>query len=187
MTDDEDVEAVLAAERRDRVPPSDVESRVVRALRASGHVRPRTRRPPAWLVTSVATAAALALGVWIGAARPWAPAAPAIAQRYLLLLYEDAGFDEGNQADRVREFRDWTRPLVAANHLTTGEELGSGGVELTATSPPTPIKDAPVGGEPQGFFVIKAVDEAQALEIARTCPHLAHGGRIVVRPIVGPR
>lgn len=33
-------------------------------------------------------------------------------------------------------------------------------------------------------IVIVADDEAEALAIARTCPHLSHGGTIVVRRIV---
>lgn len=187
MTDDEDdVAAALAGERRDRVPPADIESRVVSALRESGHLRARTRRPPVWLVTSLGMAASLALGVWIGIARPWVPVAPAAAQKYLLLLYVDADYREvSDRAELVREFRAWTRPLVASDHMTSGEELRSSGVEITATKTAAPVSNASVSGEPQGFFVIKAVDQAEAIEIAKTCPHLTHGGRIVVRPIVG--
>ena len=43
----------------------------------------------------------------------------------------------------------------------------------------------PAGGAEsvRGYFVIAARDEREALEIARGCPHLRHGGWIVVRPI----
>jgi hypothetical protein len=34
-----------------------------------------------------------------------------------------------------------------------------------------------------GYFLIRAVDRRTALEIARSCPHVRYGGRIVVREI----
>jgi hypothetical protein len=34
-----------------------------------------------------------------------------------------------------------------------------------------------------GFFIIAARDPEQAREIASTCPHLRHGGWIVIRQI----
>jgi hypothetical protein len=34
-----------------------------------------------------------------------------------------------------------------------------------------------------GLFIIRAASEAEALAIARTCPHLRYGGRVDVRPI----
>jgi hypothetical protein len=37
--------------------------------------------------------------------------------------------------------------------------------------------------EIRGFFVISASDFQDALSVARSCPHLRHGGRILVRPI----
>ncbi len=36
-----------------------------------------------------------------------------------------------------------------------------------------------------GWFIVGARDEEQAIEIARSCPHLAHGGTISVREIDG--
>jgi hypothetical protein len=43
---------------------------------------------------------------------------------------------------------------------------------------------ATAGGEAaSGFFIIVAKDDAEALAIAHGCPHLAHGGRVVVRRI----
>jgi hypothetical protein len=36
----------------------------------------------------------------------------------------------------------------------------------------------------RGFFIIRAATEAEALGVARTCPHLRHGGAVAVRPIV---
>jgi hypothetical protein len=37
--------------------------------------------------------------------------------------------------------------------------------------------------QPRGFFVVRARDFAEARRIAETCPHLRHGGRIVLRRV----
>jgi hypothetical protein len=34
-----------------------------------------------------------------------------------------------------------------------------------------------------GLFVVSATSDEEALRIARTCPHLSHGGEIELRPI----
>jgi hypothetical protein len=39
--------------------------------------------------------------------------------------------------------------------------------------------EAPLGG----YFIVEAKDWDAAMEIARSCPHLAHGGTIEVREI----
>jgi hypothetical protein len=38
--------------------------------------------------------------------------------------------------------------------------------------------------QPRGYFVISARDADEARRIAATCPHLRHGGRIVLRRVV---
>jgi hypothetical protein len=51
--------------------------------------------------------------------------------------------------------------------------------------------DGSAGGAPlppgearlAGYFLIRAADRRTALEIARSCPHVRYGGRIVVREI----
>jgi hypothetical protein len=34
-----------------------------------------------------------------------------------------------------------------------------------------------------GYFIVRAEDRRAAAEIARTCPHVRYGGRIVIREI----
>jgi hypothetical protein len=34
-----------------------------------------------------------------------------------------------------------------------------------------------------GYFLIRAANQRTALEIARSCPHVRYGGRIVLREI----
>jgi len=180
---DEEARA-LAALRGDRHPPGVVEERVVAALRGRGLLaRPAARRR--WLMAA-GYAAVLALG--LGAGRLSRPAATATTQpRFLLLLYEDVGFREGGPADqqaRVREYGAWARGLARQGKLVSGEKLGSGGQELRPEAAAVALAPARLLGEPRGFFVVVAPDAAAAASIAADCPHLRHGGRVVVRPIV---
>jgi hypothetical protein len=38
-------------------------------------------------------------------------------------------------------------------------------------------------GDVRGFFVISAATLEEATAVARSCPHTARGGRVIVRPI----
>jgi len=174
--------AALAALRRDGVPPAAVEERVVEALRARGAF---ARRRPRWTLV-LGYAAVLAIG--LGAGRLWRPAPGALpAQpRFLLLLYQDVGFQEGGPAEqraRVREYGAWARGLARQGKLVSGEELRDDGQELRPSAASAALSPERLHGEPRGFFVVVAPDAAGAAAIAADCPHLRHGGRVVVRPI----
>jgi len=60
------------------------------------------------------------------------------------------------------------------------------GYELApAARPLGPAPPAPRAAETlAGYYVLAAPDLARAARIAGTTPHLRHGGRVVVRPIV---
>ena len=47
----------------------------------------------------------------------------------------------------------------------------------------TTLKIESDAGVMSGFFVIKAASREEAIAIAKTCPHLRHGGRVAVRPV----
>jgi hypothetical protein len=178
----------LRAWRRDQAPPPELEQRVVDGLRQRGLLgRPL---PPSAarrsLLTGIAIAAIFILGVWLGRALPDRPA-PAAGARFILLLYEDEGFARGGareSAERVREYGAWARRLARSGQLVAGDELGEGGQQLLASTRAEPVGAAQARVLPGGYFVIVAPDEAAALRVAETCPHLRHGGRIVVRRIV---
>jgi len=181
---DEDLTAAeksaLAALSQDVAPPGDLEPRVLEALRTRGLLRAsgagvfRGGR-----VAAVACSAAIlfGLGAWVGS-RAWLPAASQKApNRYLLLLEGPGDPAPQEEARRVEEYRRWARSVSAAGHAITGEKLRP---EFVRLGPEIP---AGGGAEVRGFFIIAAVNDQEALQIARGCPHLLHGGRIIVRPI----
>jgi hypothetical protein len=164
-------------------PPAGLEERVVGTLRSQGllrasEVRVGRRLAPRWS-WPVALAAGLLLfvGGFALGRRPVSTSAPDLS-RYTLLLFEGPGFNPGmsGEADLVREYSEWAGDLAARGRLVAGEKLAAAawtlGPEVASWS-----------GGPTGFFVIAARDQDEALAIARTCPHLKHGGTVSVRPI----
>jgi hypothetical protein len=170
----------LAALKRD-LPPSDaLERSVLRALAARGLVRaigmPQRRRLRPLLLLAGA-AALFAAGVLAGARAQTARTPSDGLPRYVLFLEGTGEPSVEEEARRVHEYKSWARGLAAAGHLVAGEKLSDGATRLGEGGGPS-------GGDSvRGFFVIAAADDAQALEIARGCPHLRYGGRIVVRKI----
>jgi hypothetical protein len=113
-------------------------------------------------------------------ARPEVSAAP--GRRYLLLLLEDARYraaDGPGRAARIAEYRKWSRetPGIESGDKLSGEAwllTGSGEAKLLAL---------PRTGFVAGLFVLRAAGDADAIRIARACPHLRYGGKIELRPI----
>ena len=99
--------------------------------------------------------------------------------QWLLLLYEDSTFAPAAPIpELVAEYSRWADSLRSEDQLVVGEKLGSGRSVLGG-----PAAESHSLGELAGLFIIRADDETQAQQIARSCPHLRHGGRVVVRPI----
>jgi hypothetical protein len=168
-------------------PPPGLEERVVGTLRARGLLRApaaprRWRVAPRW-TWPVALAAGLLLfvGGFALGRRPTTPAAAELP-RYTLLLYEGPEFNAAGTAETelVREYSAWAGELAGRGRLVAGEKLGA--QEWTLGRSAANPTSAPASA-PAGFFVIAARDDDEALAIARTCPHLRHGGTVSLRPI----
>ena len=61
--------------------------------------------------------------------------------------------------------------------LRGGDRLGDGGEVAVIDGPYTESKDI-VGG----YYLLGVATAAEAVEIARRCPHLANGGTVELRP-----
>ena len=167
---DRDDELVDALRRlpREAAPPSHVAAALVAAL---------PRRSTARVVWQGAVAAALVMAAF-AAGRVTAPSrASAVVdgQEFALLLY---GGDVAGGDDRAAEYGAWAMDLRRAGRQVTGERLAaeswSAGHALNDVLPL------------RGFFIIRARDSAEALELARRHPH-ARDGTVVVRRIDTPR
>jgi hypothetical protein len=158
-------------------PPPGLEDRIVAGLAARGFVRRVRRR---W-VDAAAAAALVVVGVGLGTI--WSRPASDPRPTYLLLLYPGASpaLDPPAEAEAAREYGSWAGRLRAAGHTISGERLADGAAIVPSTSAGAD------GAAVQGFFVVSASSAAEAAEIARTSPHVARGGIVVVRAIDTPR
>jgi hypothetical protein len=182
---DERLRRELARLPRELVPPKGLEARVVAALRERGWLVAARPRPNPWRLGG-AVAAGLALllaGFWLGRQgghRGHPPAVPS----YLLMLREGTDFNRERwpEARLMAETGAWARRQLGARHFVVGEKLETSGWVLrssrVAGMSPMDLQDAP-----DGFFVIVASSDQEALGLARSCPFLRHGGRIEVRRI----
>jgi hypothetical protein len=95
---------------------------------------------------------------------------------YLLMLREGTDFNRERwpEARLMAETGAWARRQLGARHFVVGEKLETSGWVLrssrVAGMSPVDLQDAP-----DGFFVIVASSDQEALGLARSCPFLRHG------------
>jgi hypothetical protein len=170
------------------LPPGRLEARVVKTLARRGLLSApplSASRGPVWRVARVLVAAAIVFVAGAIAGRTWRSPQmpPPSAPRFVLLLYDGASAAGGaHESARVEEYRRWARALAESGRSVSGEKLGDAGRQLDPglAGALSPSAD---GSALRGFFIISAASTDDAVAVARTSPHLRHGGRIVVRPI----
>jgi hypothetical protein len=165
---DDDVSEALRRLPREKTPPAHVAAALAATL--PGRSRSRAVWPSA--VAASLVIAAFAAGR-VSAPRP-APLAPADGQRFMLLLY---GGPAGGGDDRAAEYGRWAVELRRAGHQVSGERLADEAWTAGATvSDPVRLR---------GYFIIRARDAAEAVDLARRHPH-ARDGTVIVREINTP-
>lgn len=176
--------AALRALREEPLPPEALEDRVIAALRRLGMLRRGAgSRPALRILLRLAASLLLVAGGGLAGFRLASVSRSPSGEQFVLLLYEGTDFQapaEGEEAQRVDEYRAWARRLGRSGILMSGEKLKDGERVLGGTRPEE--ERGTIGG----YFVIGARDDSQAEEIASSCPHLRHGGSIVIRQIDRP-
>lgn len=185
---------------RDRLsgiePPADLERRVRRTLESRGLVRQDATHPSIplpvggsrraiWIARVGLLAAGVAIGLLVkgsfgtGDGRP---SGAAVAGQYVLLLYGDPADDTGAvHVAREREYGRWASTITDGAKWVGGHELAD---VVERLGPATEVSSASAD-RLAGYFVIEAPSRERATEIARSCPHLTYGGRIVIMTIAG--
>jgi hypothetical protein len=108
--------------------------------------------------------------------------------RFVLLLRgggeEIRGYSPEQYQELLQKYFTWTDQLRATGKYQAGEPLQDGGRMLRANGqgivegPYTETKEA-IGG----FVIVEAGDYEEAMQLARGCPRLIHGGVLEVRAI----
>jgi len=166
---DEEITALLASAPSIEEPPAGLEARLVARMREE-RLLPSRRRWP-WLAAAAAVLAVV-VALWMPLRHREAPAGSA----YILLLYE--AVPETPHPDRAAEYGRWARRMRP--HVTGGEELGA---QIMAIGSGV---TAPAGSRLAGYFLLQAATDAEAVRIAKACPHLRYGGNVVLRKIERP-
>jgi len=109
-------------------------------------------------------------------------------ERFVLLLHESpellAEATPYEVEAVVARYRDWARGLGRAGKLEAGEKLADAeGRTLRVRDGTTLVEERPERGGVGGFFVIRARDYEEAVDIARSCPHLGPQGWVELRRI----
>lgn len=188
--DPEEIQELRALPRQ-ATPPREFEDHVVDELRRLGLLRPHGAMFRSRLVqAAMATAASVALFIagWLGASIREPRPVPEAHPSYVLLLRAGPDYQEGTDIDeqqRVKEYGTWARKLHERGQLISAEKLSDDARSLVARNGAVGVLERRGGdqGAVQGLFLIRAASFDEALEIARGCPHLRHGGVIEVRPI----
>lgn len=169
----------LSRLRSDQPPSLALKARVRQSLASRGLAGPANQFRWGWAIA--AGLALFATGLGLGRWRGSAPASE--GQRYALLLYDPATFDRSTpEPTLVAEYRSWAISL--GDRLSLGEKLGSDERLLRPEDSEHHAASVEGAAGPLGgLFIVRAGSWEEALAIARSCPHLRHGGLISVRRI----
>jgi hypothetical protein len=171
----------LSALRGPESPPASVEEATVASLRAMGVLRRphsflRVRPLPGLLALCASFLLGFGVSVLLSSSHP-----SDSQSQFLLILYGSPRLADRPGVGHRDEYVMWARRLASRGQLAFDGEL-SGEVEhLESQDKPKTPQEMPVG-----FFVLRASNRTEALQLSMACPHLRYGGRVELRPLLGP-
>jgi hypothetical protein len=142
----------------------------------------RRRRVTTWALGAGLDAAGFVIGLVASGTLGRAGGRPASAPpgQYVVLLYGDPADDTGAvHVAREQEYGRWASTLSDGARWVGGHELADV-VERLEPAGSTPVA---YGDRLAGYFVIEAPSRERAADVARSCPPLKYGGRVVVMAV----
>jgi hypothetical protein len=167
---DNDVSGVRTLPR-DRPAPAGLEDRIVRTLK-----RRRSGTRMLRLAVAVAVAGIAFIAGWLSHT-PWSP-------DYLIVLYpppQQRSLQPEEERARVAEYAAWVANVRSRGYAMTGEELSDSRIVVRGGN--VTRASLPRDGDISGYFLLRTRSDADAIEIARSCPHSRLGGVVELRPI----
>lgn len=112
---------------------------------------------------------------------------------YMMLLHDRpelfADITSDDMQRVVAKYVEWRSKLSGEGKLKDGNKLGDDAgrvLEPRAAGARVDVRDGPFTETKDvigGYFIIKAANYDEAVDISRACPHLMFGGRIELREI----
>ena len=97
--------------------------------------------------------------------------------KFMLILKNTPEFKE--DIAHVAEYGLWMSDLVARGIMATGDELDINGTLLgNNQSNPSDLNTI------SGYFLIETDSESTAIAIANACPHIKHGGQVMIKKVI---
>lgn len=180
---------------REMTPPATLEDATVASLRNAGLLGARggsRLNLGSWVLAASVAAIAFTGGVaFAKRAAPPIAAAPTVQPTFALLLYgpSGSGEDSATHAMRAMEYNEWANAYHPAGRIIGGEAFGVSVAALAAQSVGRGTDSIIVSDEPMnnndfvGYFLVQAPNRDAAVLLARNCPHLKYGGKVVVRRV----
>jgi hypothetical protein len=111
--------------------------------------------------------------------------------QYLLLLHETpadyAGMSPGEMQELIGRYVAWTQEMRTRGHLVSGEKLADdGGRQIRVANGKPLASDGPYAEAKDvigGIYILQAGSDAQAEQLASTCPHLRRRNWVQLRRI----
>lgn len=175
---------------RQKDPPPELFDRIVMSLKGQGLIGPRSSFTFQMLIRPLAVAlillvfllSGLLLREWYGRGDDTSSNRPL----FVLLLY-GAETESSAGGEQVQEYSAWIRKVRESGRVATGEKLKDSARVLQLVDGNLEVRARFLEAQPQivlgGYFLIEAVDYAEAVRIAAECPHLKYGGLIELREI----
>jgi len=110
---------------------------------------------------------------------------------FLLLLHQKPASYQNMSPEEIQKilgrYIAWREAQVKRNKMRAGEKLtNDGGRQLRTRDGNVSVTDGPYSESQEilgGFFMIEAANYDEAVEIAKTCPHMGEGKWIEVRQV----
>ena len=110
---------------------------------------------------------------------------------FMLLLHQSPAMFQQMSPDEIQKiiakYRAWRDDLVRRNKILGGEKLSNdGGRRIRLEGDRVSVTDGPYAEASEvigGYFTIEAANYSEAVEVARSCPHLTGRQWIEVRQV----
>ncbi len=152
-------------------PPIGMEEETISKLKSEGLIQSQNKI--IWVYRIAASLAFFVLGYTV---YPYLNRNDNPTYNYMLVLYEDSNFNPESPEVMFNEYSNWMQSIYQNGMAIDGQEMKPSSMLLDGIEVRNNLTKT-VGG----YFVLRASSQEEAIEVARSSPHLKYGGTIEVK------